>query len=91
MTTNKMQLFWLIYLFLINSNILGEVFAHHQEHLIVLELLDIIHQYCCRLLSWMRWNCSSNSFMTPSGSSIGGVMDEMELQFQLIHGTSQQQ
>ena len=38
-----MQLFWFIYLFLISSNVLGDVFAHHQEHLTVFTASDIVH------------------------------------------------
>ena len=34
----------------------GDVFAHHQEHLTVFTASDIVHRYCCRLVSWMRWN-----------------------------------
>ena len=54
--TNKMKLFWLMYLFLISSTCLGDVFAHHQEHLTVFTASDIVHRYCCLLVSWMRWN-----------------------------------
>ena len=32
------------------------VFAHHQEHLTVFKASGIDHRYCCRLVSWMRWN-----------------------------------
>jgi len=37
----------------------GDVFAHHQEHVPVFTASDNVHQYCCRLVSWMRWNCIS--------------------------------
>jgi hypothetical protein len=30
--------------------------AHHQEHLTVHTASGIVNQYCCLLLSWMRWN-----------------------------------
>jgi hypothetical protein len=31
----------------------GDVFAHHQEHLTVFTASDIVHRYCCRVVSWM--------------------------------------
>jgi len=62
MITNKKQLFWLIYLFLSALHVLGDIFAHHQEHLTVLTASDIFHRYCCRLVSLMSWNwCSISS------------------------------
>jgi hypothetical protein len=30
--------------------------AHHQEHKNVHTASGIVNQYCCWLLSWMRWN-----------------------------------
>jgi len=30
--------------------------AHHQEHTTVHTASGIVNQYCCQLLSWMRWN-----------------------------------
>ena len=30
--------------------------AHHQEHITVHTASGIVNQYCCLLLSWMRWN-----------------------------------
>ena len=30
--------------------------AHHQEHITVHTASGIVKQYCCLLLSWMRWN-----------------------------------
>ena len=30
--------------------------AHHQEHVTVHTASGIVNQYCCLLLSWMRWN-----------------------------------
>ena len=30
--------------------------AHHQEHTTVHTASDIVNQYCCLLLPWMRWN-----------------------------------
>ena len=39
----------------------GDVFAHHQEHLTVFTAPGNIHQCRCRLVSWMSWNCNSNS------------------------------
>jgi len=52
--TNKLQLFWLIYLFLFSST------------LSVFTVSDIVHRHCCWLVSWMRWNCSSISSMPPA-------------------------
>jgi hypothetical protein len=54
-TTNEMQL----YRFIIPSQpymFLGDVFAHHQEHLTVFTASGNIHQCRCRLVSWMSWN-----------------------------------
>jgi hypothetical protein len=50
---------------------LGDIFAQHQEHFAVFTVSGTVHQCRCRLVSWMRWNCSSNSSMTPAGSDIG--------------------
>jgi hypothetical protein len=30
--------------------------THHQEHITVHTASGIVNQYCCLLLSWMRWN-----------------------------------
>jgi len=49
-----MQLFWIIYLFLIALHVSGDVFAHHQEHVTVFTASDIVHRYCCRLVSWVN-------------------------------------
>jgi hypothetical protein len=56
--TNKMQLFWFIYS-KSALHVSGGVFAHHQEHLSVFTASDIVHRYCCWLVSRMRWNCST--------------------------------
>jgi hypothetical protein len=37
-------------------HVLGDVFAHHQESLSVFTASGNIHQYRCRLVSWMSWN-----------------------------------
>jgi hypothetical protein len=34
---------------------LGDVFAHHQEHLTVFTVSGNIHQCRCPLVSWMSW------------------------------------
>jgi len=34
--------------------------AHHQEHITVHTASVIVNQYCCWLLSWMRWNFVMN-------------------------------
>jgi hypothetical protein len=40
-------------------HVLGNVFAHHQEHLTVFTVSDSVHTGCCRLVSWMSWNWTS--------------------------------
>jgi hypothetical protein len=45
--------------------------AHYQEHLTAFTASGNIHQCRCRLVSWMSWNSSSNSSMTPADSDIG--------------------
>jgi hypothetical protein len=35
---------------------LGDVFAHHQEHLTVFTASDIVHLCCCQPVSWTRLN-----------------------------------
>ena len=35
----------------------GGSFDDHQEHITAHTALGIVIQYCCLLLSWMRWNC----------------------------------
>ena len=30
--------------------------VHHQEHVTVHTASAIVNQYCCLLVSWMRWN-----------------------------------
>ena len=71
MTTNKKELFGLliptqIYVFRAMSSHIN------QEHLTVFTASDIVQLYCSWLVTWMRWNCSSISSMTPAGSDIGG-------------------
>ena len=54
-TTNKMQHFFFIYLF-ISTDVLhvsGGSSAHHQEYIPVHTASGIVNQYCCLLLSWM--------------------------------------
>ena len=60
MTTNNMQLFWLIYLFLISSTCFGRCIRPSSGARLYLQLLIL-------------------------STGIAGVMDEMELQFRLIH------
>jgi len=52
-TTNKMQLYRIIYFSLSALHVSGDVFARHQEHLTVLTVTGNIHPGCCRLVSWM--------------------------------------
>jgi len=58
--TDKMQLYRLIYFSLSALHVLGNVFAHHQEHLTVFTVSGSIQPGCCRLVSW-----------TTAGSSLG--------------------
>jgi hypothetical protein len=51
--TNKMQLHMLIYYSHLALRVLGDVFAHHQEHLTVFTASGSIHSSRCRLVSWM--------------------------------------
>jgi len=55
-TTIKMQLFLIISkrLYIVS----GGSSAHRHEHITVHSVSSIVNQYCCRLVSWMRWNCS---------------------------------
>jgi len=48
-----------------------DIFAHHQEHLTVFTGSVSMHPSCCRLVSWMSWNCPFNSSMTAAGSNLG--------------------
>jgi len=54
--TNKMQLYRLIYYYKSALHVSGNVFAHHQEYLIVFTVSGSVHPSCCRLVSWMSWN-----------------------------------
>jgi len=58
----------------------GDVFAHHLEHLTVFTVSGSIHPNCCRLVSWMNWNCSSNSSNTPAGSNLGEYYRILQIQ-----------
>jgi hypothetical protein len=69
-TTNEMQLYRFLCYFCSAKHVSGDVFAHHQEPLTVFTASGNIHQCRCRLVLWMSWNCTSNSFMTPAGSDI---------------------
>jgi len=48
---------FLIYLFIFTDalHVSGGSSTHHQEHLNVHTASGIVNQYCCLLLSWMRW------------------------------------
>ena len=56
----------------------GDVIAHHQEHLTVLTTSDIVHWYCCRLLSWMRsnWTFPFHPWHQPA-AIIGGKYQKL--------------
>ena len=51
-----MQLFGLFICTQSALHISSDVFAHHQEHLIVFTASDIVHLCCWRPVSWTRWN-----------------------------------
>jgi len=51
--TNKLQIRRLIYYSLSVLHVSGDIFAHHQKHLTVFTASGTIHQYRCRLVSWM--------------------------------------
>jgi hypothetical protein len=46
-------LYRLIYYSKSALHVLGDVFAHHQEHLTVFTVSGSVHPSCCRLVSWM--------------------------------------
>jgi hypothetical protein len=46
-------LYRLIYYSKSALHVLGDVFAHCQEHLIVFRVSVNVHPSCCRLVSWM--------------------------------------
>jgi hypothetical protein len=49
-------LYRLIYYSKSALHVLGDVFAHHQEHLSVFTVSGSVHPSCCRQVSWMSWN-----------------------------------
>jgi hypothetical protein len=51
--TNKMQLYRLIYFSMAALHVLGDVFAHHQEHLTIFTVSGSIHPGCYRQVSLM--------------------------------------
>ena len=63
MTTNKMHLFWIIYLFLVSSTCFGRCLCpSSRAH-------DWIYSFWyCLPISWMRWNLSSISSMIPAAA-----------------------
>jgi hypothetical protein len=50
-------LYRLIYYSKSAVHVSGDVFAHHLEHLVVFTVSGSVHPSCCRLVSWMSWNC----------------------------------
>jgi len=72
MTTNKMQLFWLIYS-QSALHVSGDVFAHRQEHLTVFTASTNI------AASWYHgWDEQLHlSSMITAGSSIGGQYQKL--------------
>jgi hypothetical protein len=54
-------LYRLIYYSKSAQRVPGYIFAHHQEHLTVFTVSGSVHPSCCRLVSWMNWNCKAVS------------------------------
>jgi hypothetical protein len=48
-------------------HVLGNVFAHHQEHWTVFTVSGSVHPSCCWLVSWVGFNSSK----TPAGRNMG--------------------
>ena len=87
MTTNQMQLFWFIYLFLISLHVSGDVFVHHQELLTVCTASDIVYRYCCWLVSWMSWNLVlSHQLHQPAAISVDNIRSCIYSQVLLMMG-----
>ena len=56
---NQQDATFLIYLFIYFTEavlVSGGSSAHHPEHITICTASVIVNQYCCWLLSWMRWN-----------------------------------
>ena len=78
--TNNMQLYKLIYYSYSALHVLDDVFAHHQEHLIVFRVSRIIHPSCCRLVSWMSWNAVSTHPRRQPAAAWGEHYQILEMQ-----------
>ena len=57
------ELYRLIYYSNLAQHVSGNVYAQHQVHTTVFTVSGSVHQSCCRLVSWMSWNCE---FIIPS-------------------------
>jgi len=73
--TNKMQLCRLIYYSLSALHVLGDVFAHHQEHLTVFTACGCVHH--CVIDGLER---SSNPSMTSAASDIVEYYQMLQIQ-----------
>ena len=55
----------------------GDVFAHHQEHLTAFTASDIVHRYCCRLVShgWdgKAVSVPSHQWHQPAATSVDNI------------------
>ena len=40
-----------------------DVFAHYREHLTIFTVSGTVHPRCCRLVSWMSWNCFESCWL----------------------------
>ena len=48
---------------------------HHKEHMPVFTASGIVHQCCCRFVSWMRWNSRvpSHPWCQPAATSVNNT------------------
>ena len=60
--------FWFIY-FLKALHVSGGSSAHRREHITVHTASGIVNQYCCKLVSWMRWNTLFFIYLFLKGST----------------------
>jgi hypothetical protein len=61
--TNIMQLYMLIYYSYSALHVLGDVFAHHQEHLTVFTAYGSIHPSHCRLVQFITTILIQNTYV----------------------------
>jgi hypothetical protein len=74
-TTNKMQMYRIIYYSLAALHVSSDIFAYHQEHLKCITASAISHVCRCRLVSWECWN----STPAPDGHKHRVIIPEVVL------------